>query len=508
MTAVQCATLGRTTRDVAKRFGSRLALCLLTLVMAGLARGAGALAEYRMDQILVMPVAAVAPSRLARFHLEQRARVLHTFGDSGGLQVIAVPAGETVTALIEKYRSSGLVQFAEPDYIRHIDLTTPNDPKFVDGTLWGLENDGQTGGIAHADIAAPQAWDVLTSASNIVVAVLDTGIRYTHEDLASNMWVNPTDGGHGTNSFAGTNDPNDDEGHGTLMAGVIGAVGNNGKGIVGVAWKVQLMACKCFNNAGTSTDSALVAAIEYARLNGAQVINASFDSINFGLALSNALYRASLAGILVVASSGNNSSDIDATPHYPACFGIDNIVSVGYTTRTDALGQYSNFGATNVDLAAPGAGIYSSFYTSDSAYLGGDTLEGTSYAAAYVSGALALILTKYPGEPYQDTIVRLLNGTDPVPALAGKCVTGGRLNLVKALTPPIRLSSVPSVAPGLVRFRVASSPARVCVIQSSTDLRAWSPVLTNITSGTGMFDFTNTPLPNSTPHFYRAVDSP
>jgi subtilisin family serine protease len=464
-------------------------------------------AAYRTEQILVQPKHGVRPEDFVRFQTQQQSRVLHQMDAAGGLQVVAIPPRETVPALVEKYQRSGLVQFAEPDYMRFTTLTMPNDPKFQDGTLWGLNNYGQDGGTAHADIDAPEAWDVLTSASNIVVAVLDTGIRYTHEDLSNNMWTNPVDGSHGTNSFSGTNEANDDEGHGTLMAGVIGGAGNNGKGVVGVAWKVQLMACKCFNSSGASSDSAIVAAIEYARLNGAKIISASFDSTNFGVALSNAIYRASQDGIIFVSSCGNNRANVDITPHYPACFDIDNVVAVAYTTRNDSLGQFSNYGGTNVDLAAPGAGIYSTFFRSDSDYLGGPSLEGTSYAAAYVSGALALVLTRFPNEPYQHTITRLLNATDPLPSLAGKCVTGGRLNLRHALVPPIRLTSVSSTLAGQLQFRVISAPVRRCVVEKSSDLAQWSPLLTNVTSALGFFEFTDPALTTS-PRFYRAGAAP
>src|SRR6185369_121143 len=184
-------------------------------------------ADYRQDQVLVQPKPGVSPEALASFRAQTKSTLLRTMELSGGLQVVAIPPGETVWGVIAKYQRSGLVQFAEPDYLRRTALTMPNDPKYVDGTLWGLNNYGQGGGSAGADIGASAAWDVMTSASNIIVAVLDSGVRYTHEDLAANMWVNPTDGSHGTNSFAGGNDPNDDEGHGTLMAGVIGGVGNN-----------------------------------------------------------------------------------------------------------------------------------------------------------------------------------------------------------------------------------------------------------------------------------------
>lgn len=463
---------------------------------------------YREDQILVKPTAKTDSTQLRRFHEAHQARVLHEMRSAGGLQVVSVPPNENVRALVEKYRRSGLVEFAEPDYLRYTTLTSPNDPKYLDGTLWGLNNYGQSGGSPHADIGAPDAWDLLTSASNIVVAVLDTGIRYTHEDLSANMWMNPVDGTFGTNSYGGTSDPNDDEGHGTLMAGVIGGVGNNGKGIVGVAWNVQLMACKCFNSAGVSSDSAIVAAIDYARQNGARIISASFDSTNFGIALSNAVYRAAQNGIIFVSSCGNNAVNVDVTPHYPACFGIDNIVSVAYTTRNDTLGQYSNYGATNVDLAAPGASIYSTFFTSDTAYLGSPYLEGTSYAASYVSGALALVLSYFPTEPYQQTITRLLNGADPLPALAGKCVTGGRLNLQNVLSGSIRLLPTTSIIPGTIQFSVMSSPSRRCVVQSSSDMMNWAPKLTNTTSLNGLFNFTGLPVTNAAMRFYRAVNSP
>ena len=182
-------------------------------------------------------------------------------------------------------------------------------------------------------------------------------------------------------------------------------------------------------------------------------------------------------------------------------------MSVAYTTRTDTLGEFSNYGATNVDLAAPGTNIYSCFYASDNSYLGG-AVQGTSYAAAYVSGALALMLAKYPAEPYPLIISRLLNATDPIPALAGRCVTGGRLNLRNALTGSIRLTLKPSATPGLVQLQVISGPNQRCSIQQSFDLLNWGPVLTNITSASGTFEVAYSPSTNVNRLFYRAVTSP
>ena len=467
--------------------------------------------QYRPDQILIQPRSNVSRAELAAFHAAHGTRVLRSFHAAGGSQLIAVPAGATVPGLVAEYRHSGLVSFAEPDYLVYADATLPNDPKFLDGTLWGLNNYGQNGGTAGADIDALEGWDVLTSASNIVVAVLDSGIRATHEDLASNMWVNPYDGGHGYNAFTGTNDPADDGGHGTLVAGVLGAVGNNGKGVTGVAWRVQMMACKCLAANGTGTVSSVTACVDYAITNGARIINASFYSPDSSLTLSNAIVAARDAGIIWVASAGNGNpgTDDDIYSTYPACYQMDNIVSVAYSTRTDGLGNLSNYGATNVDLAAPGDQVYSTINWSDSSYYPPSNLSvsiaGTSFAAPYVSGALALMLAKYPTENYHQIISRLLAATDTLPALAGKCVTGGRLNLAKALNPPIWLSSVSPATAGTLQLHLATGANRRCVIQVSPNLVDWTSVYTNTTSTNGTFDFTNTMAAPS--QFYRAVSS-
>ena len=429
---------------------------------------------------------------LSNFHLAQKSAVLRTFERIGSLQILSVPKGETVQGLIAKYQKSGLVEFAEPDYLGHIYLT-PNDPGYTNGLLWGLDK-----------IAAPAAWNVLTSASNIVVAVVDTGVRYTHQDLASNMWVNPNDGGHGWNALTGTNDPSDDSGHGTLVAGVLGAVGNNGIGVVGVAWQVQIMACKCFNNLGIGSISSVIIGLDYAQTNGARIINASWGFTN-SLALSNAVYSLRDSNIIIVAACGNNATNIDLYPTYPASYQFDNVVTVAATSTNDTLSAYSNYGATSVHLGAPGDQIYSTFAASDSYYY---TESGTSFAAPYVAGALALMLTKYPAETYQQIIARLLNGTDPLPALAGKCVTGGRLNLQNALSPPIKLTVIPTASGAPFQLQLSGGPNRTCVIQVSTNLTSWVPVFTNTTSTNGVFDFTDSASTNWAQSFYRATASP
>lgn len=464
--------------------------------------------EYREDQILIKPKQNVSMAALRSAHATLKSEVVQTFEGIGRMQVLRVPKGETVQSLIAKYQQSGLVEFAEPDYIVHAALT-PNDPKYTDGTLWGLNNTGQSGGTNDADIDAPEGWDVLTSASNIVVAVLDTGVRASHEDLTNNMWVNPLDGSHGWNAIATNNNPDDDGGHGTLVSGVLGGYGNNGKGVAGVAWRVQIMAGKCLDSGGTGSDSTLIACIDFARTNGARIINASLDSAGYSEALSNAIVSTRDAGIIFIASAGNKSVNIDATPRYPSCYDIDNIISVAATTRADILGGFSNYGATNVDLAAPGADMYSTFFGSDSSYLGGSFLFGTSLVAPYVAGACALVWAKYPTENYQQIIRRVLNGTDPLPALAGKCTTGGRLNLRKALGPAISLSVLPTPSNQPFQLRLIGVPNRTGIIEATTNLPSgWSPVFTNTISTNGNFDFMDNQSTNLPQRFYRGVAAP
>jgi subtilisin family serine protease len=435
---------------------------------------------------------------MTRLHATQNTKVLQTIDRIGGLQNIAVPEGETVPSLVAKYQKSGLVRFAEPDYVGHTASTTPNDPKYVDGTLWGLNT-----------IDAPHGWDVLTSASNIVMAVLDTGVRYTHEDLASNMWVNPTDQSHGLNALTGTTDPNDDNGHGTQVAGVLGAVGNNSKGVVGVAWHTQIMACKCFDSFGVGNISACVTSLDYAGTNGANLINASWGFGAGSQALSNAIYSLRSAGIIVVAACGNVSTppaiNIDITPSYPASYPLDNVVSVAYTTTADTLDPHSNYGPTNVDLAAPGQNIYSTFGATDSYYYSG---TGTSFAAPYVTGALALMLVHYPTDTYQQIISRLLRETDPLPSLAGKCVSGGRLNLRNALNPPIRLGILSPQGTVPLNLRVSWETNRMVVVQGGPDLTNWTSLVTNNTGATGSFMFSDPGVVTPPKRFYRAVSSP
>ncbi|HEX4646967.1 MAG TPA: S8 family serine peptidase, partial [Verrucomicrobiae bacterium] len=394
---------------------------------------------FRMDRILVKPKPGVD---LASLNLTLGVLVLSAYPTMGNWQVVKTPGHLTPSTLIHSYLASGQVQYAERDYYVHSlqsspVLNDPNDPHYVNGDLWALKNTGQNGGTSGADIRASVAWDTTTSASSVIVAVPDTGVRYTHEDLAANMWVNPADGSHGTNTVAGNTDPNDDYGHGTHVSGTIGAVGNNGKGIAGVCWRVQIMALKFLDSTGNGTTSDAMACMDYARIHGAKVVNASWGAPTFtSQALHDAVASLRDAGIILVAAAGNASANNDTTPLYPGSYrDLDNVVTVAATDRNDQLASFSDYGANTVDLAAPGTPILSCWNGSDSDYQDDD---GTSMSCAHVTGAVALLRAYYPNETYRQIIQRILSNTDKLPNLAGKTITGGRLNLARALgvTPP------------------------------------------------------------------------
>lgn len=415
--------------------------------------------------------------------------------------------------LVAAYNASGLVQFAEPDYLVHAYGVRPDDPAYLDGKQWALENLGQEGGLPGADIRAPSAWELRTSASNVVVAILDTGIRSTHEDLAANLWVNPSDGTHGFNALDESHFPDDDSGHGTQVAGVLGAVGNNGKGITGVAWQVQIMSCKALDLWGSGSDATVIASLEFALTNGARIVNASLGGMDFSEAVSNAIVNLRNAGVILVAPCGNSRGDVDLVPRYPACYAIDNVVSVAYTTREDVLGPISNYGATNVDLAAPGDELFSTHSESDTSYAPTNYpltgLVGTSFAAAHVSGALALMIQHFPEENYKLILGRLMDAVDVLPDLQGKVATGGRLNLRKALSHEIRLVPIDCSLNEPQRLDVICGPNRTCIVETATDFSSWAPVATNFSGCNRSFYYTNTfALTDESSRFFRVISKP
>ncbi|MBI3466962.1 MAG: S8 family serine peptidase, partial [Planctomycetes bacterium] len=378
-----------------------------------------------------------------------------------GLRKVRLPATVDVDTALAAYRSNPLVLYAQPNYRLRL-AATPNDPEF--SQLWGLNNTGQTGGTSGADIGAPQAWDATTGSGNTIVAVIDTGVDYAHPDLAANMWINAAelngrrnrdddgngyvDDVYGYDFVNNDGDPMDDHNHGTHVAGTIGAVGNNGIGVTGVNWNVRIMALKFLDATGNGSESDAIEAINYAVANGATISNSSWGSTDVSQALADAIDQARLAGHIFVAGAGNGNAfgigqDNDRTPFYPASYDLDNIVAVAATDHNDDRAVFSNFGATSVDLGAPGVNILST--TRDNTYA---VFSGTSMATPHVTGVIALVRDLHPDWTYRQVIDRVLSTTDPTQALAGITVTGGRLNAAAALVPdttgPRIIASTPS----------------------------------------------------------------
>lgn len=355
--------------------------------------------------------------------------------------------GATVQDVTSWAATTPGVASIEPDFLL-ASRAIPNDTSF--SQLWGLHNTGQAGGTVDADIDAPAAWDITTGSRSVVVAVIDTGIDTSHPDLAANIWRNPgetpgngidddrngfIDDVHGWDFANGDSNPMDDNGHGTHVAGTIGAVGDNGRGVAGVAWQVSIMGLKFLSGSGSGSTSGAIAAINYAtkmrRDFGINVVatNNSWGGGGFSTALRDAIQAGGNAGILFVAAAGNESNDNDASPSYPASYASSSIISVASTNRRNELSGFSNYGATSVDLAAPGESIYSTI--PGNSY---DTYSGTSMATPHVAGVVALLASAAPQATASQIRSAILSSTTPVATLSGKVATGGLLNAAAALS--------------------------------------------------------------------------
>jgi subtilisin family serine protease len=376
------------------------------------------------------------------------------------VEKLKIQSDQSVEETIDRLSRLPEVEYAEPDYIVHAAELLPNDTRF--GELWALKNTGQAGGKPGADIEATFAWDIETGSSGIVVAVIDSGVNYSHPDLAANMWKNPAelngtagvddDGNgfiddiHGINAINGSGDPNDDEGHGTHVAGIVAAVGNNNQGVTGVAFNTQVMALKFLNSSGSGTISDAITCIDYAVDQGARIVNTSWGSGGFSFALQEAIRRAGDDNVLCVAAAGNDGRNVDqrsTSQHYPSGFNNANIISVGSSNRDEQISTFSNLGSVSVDLFAPGEEIVSTVLGSGYA-----TSSGTSMAAPQVSGVAALLWADLgAGTPLAMVRQRILANVDKLSVYSGKCVTGGRLNAHYALDPSAAPTPPPTPSP-------------------------------------------------------------
>ncbi|MGE0449794.1 MAG: S8 family serine peptidase [Vicinamibacterales bacterium] len=436
-----------------------------------------------------------------------------------------------VRTLVDYLRTRSDVEVAEPNYLQYA-LATPNDPYF--GTLWGLLNLGQTvngdPGTAGKDINATQAWDVTTGSRANVVAVVDSGVDYNHPDLAANIWSAPTSftvtlngvtitcaaGTHGFNAINNTCNPMDDNNHGTHVSGTIGGVGNNGTGVAGVNWIASIMGAKFLSSSGSGSTSNAIKAIEFTiqakqkfgAAANVRVLSNSWGGGGYSQLLLDEINKANTNDMLFVAAAGNASTNTDSTPSYPASYSAPNVISVAATTNDDLLASFSNYGATSVDLAAPGVNVRSTIRSNGYAYY-----NGTSMATPHVSGAAALVLSVCSLTTAQLKDVLLSHGVEAVPALASTVATGGRLDVNAAVRycsappttpPPAPTGLTATGANGSVTLKwTASSGATSYKLLRGTSAGTYNP--TPIATGLTSTSYVDTAVVNGTTYHYAVV---
>jgi subtilisin family serine protease len=349
------------------------------------------------------------------------------------MERVKVRSGSTVEEAVREFESDPDVEYAEPNYLVEA-LVVPTDPSYPQ--LWGMNK-----------INAPAAWDMTTGSSEVVVAVIDSGIDVNHSDLKANLWVNPlelngtpgvdddnngiADDIYGYNAITGTGDLTDDVGHGTHVAGTIGAAGNNGVGVAGVNWNVRIMACKFIGpTGGTSADA--IACLHYVEQMKRRGVNIVATSNSWGGGAYSRALRDAIAAqqdILFIVAAGNDGTNSDVIPTYPASYDLPNVVSVAASTSADSLAVFSQYGRHTVHVAAPGSAIYST--SPGNSYA---THSGTSMATPHVSGLAALIKAAKPAADWRAIKNLLLTGGNPLPALTGKTVTGRQIDAYGSLT--------------------------------------------------------------------------
>jgi thermitase len=407
---------------------------------------------FRNPEVLVKFKSGVSQETIEQLTDRFNDRIEDRIENAEGWEAIDDLDNANAATVVKEYLQLPEVEYAEPNF--EIELpdevegplvpVLPRDPQFSD--QWALANSGQRGGKEGADISATVAWAITTGSDKVVVAVLDSGVDYTHEDLVENMWVRPAnmdpyhdnelgtiDDLNGYNAIDSASDPMDENGHGTHCAGIIGAEGENNVGIAGVNWKVQIMPLKFMNAGGFGTTKDAIEAINYVidrRKAGVNVriISASWGSTQKSRALEDVIRKAYENGILFVAAAGNASTNNDRSPHFPSSYNVPNVVSVAAMDRHDQLASFSNYGEKSVVIAAPGVEILST-------WLGNQYEEksGTSMATPVVAGVAALIVAENPRISVDELRKKLLASTDPIVALKGKTLTGGRINAAKAL---------------------------------------------------------------------------
>lgn len=462
------------------------------------------------------------PANLAELRAQADGDAIEPIGGAGVLRVRS--RSLDAAALVARLSRRGDVLYAEPNYIVR-SFAPPNDASFPQ--LWGLENIGQAvnGGLtgaAGSDIRAVQAWDVSIGSTAHVVAVIDSGIDYTHPDLAPNMWAAPAAftvnlgggatvrcaaGTHGFNAITRTCDPMDDHSHGTHVAGTIGASGNDGTGVVGVNWTTQLMGIKFLDASGAGSITGAIDAIRFAIEarrafpggTDVRVISASWGGSGFSQALLDEIDAAHAEDMLFVAAAGNIGLNNDIFPTYPASYDAPNIVAVAATTNVDGRAYFSNYGAASVDLGAPGVDILST--TPGNGY---GFASGTSMATPHVSGSAALVLSRCTLDTAR--LKDALIGTvQPVAALASVTVAGGRLDVQSAIhsciaapAPPANLTAIGANGQVLLAWSTTLGATGYVVKRSLTSGGPYEAVASDVKGGR----YTDTAVVNNTTYYY------
>ena len=411
-------------------------------------------ADHTEKELLIKFRDAVTPERIAAFMADFGLEVIRAYRIIPNCYYVRISGEQSVGEKARSLLDLPEVELVEPNMKNSIDAT-PNDPGFKG--LFGMHNTGQTGGAVDADIDAPEAWDTGTGNNNVLVGILDSGVDYDHPDLAANMWVNPgetpnngidddnngyIDDIYGWDWAFNDNAPTDYCGHGTHVAGTVGAVGDNGQGVTGVCWTVKMMALKYLDDEGSGSSSDAISAIEYAAANGVDIIQNSTGGGSFSATYKMAIEN---ANVLFVSSAGNDSKDTDVEASYPASYNSPNIISVAALDHNDYISTFSNFGATTIDLAAYGTNILSTKPGNvtdinfgvpgaglDLQYYG--VISGTSMSTPQVSGAAALLLSQKQDMSWLDLKDAILDNVDVAAAMLGRCVTHGKLNVNKAIT--------------------------------------------------------------------------
>lgn len=405
-------------------------------------RNQGKRPEFHPQRLFVrfQPGAAASARRAARANVNGRVR--HQFRYLTGLEVLEVPPGRAEQAL-KALRNNPNVVYVARDPVLYVDQV-PNDPQF--SNLWGLQNVGQTvagdTGTAGSDINVSPVWTVWTGDADFRVAVIDSGVDYTHPDLADNIWTNPgeipdngldddgngwIDDVHGYDFLNEDADPSDDHGHGTHVSGTIAATGDNGAGVVGVNWQAKIVALKFIGAGGSGPTSDAMRALEYCIANNIKVSNNSYGGTSALQPFADLIVASQSVQHIFVAAAGNEATNIDVFPTYPAAYDAPNIITVAALDNDDQLAVFSNYGATSVDLGAPGVNILSTYLNGEYRFA-----NGTSMAAPHVAGVTALIYSRFPTLTWAAARARLLGSVRPVDALVSRSVTEGAVNAFTA----------------------------------------------------------------------------